>query len=266
VATRLVGSPLIDNNAISVSDLSVAYRDHLALSGVSGRFAAGSLTAVVGPNGAGKSTLLAALAGQLRLRSGSVNTHCDARHRLAFLPQQISVDRSFPLRVIDVVTMGLWRQLGPWRGAKRTVLAQAAAALEHVGLSGVEDRCIAALSVGQFQRVLFARLLLQNATILLLDEPFNAVDVKTTRDLMALVTQWHAESRTVIAVMHDLDLVRTHFPQTLLLANRPVAWGPTAVVLEHASRDHLHQTHTRQSLSLAGIFKDVLRTADSTLS
>jgi len=266
MATGLVGSPLSRNNAIVVSNLSVAYRDHIALSGINGVFAAGSLTAVVGPNGAGKSTLLAALAGQLRLRSGNIAIHPDMRHRLAFLPQQASVDCSFPVHVIDVVTMGFWRQLGPWRGAERTALAQAAAALEHVGLSGFENRCIATLSVGQFQRVLFARLLLQDASILLMDEPFSAVDAKTTRDLMTLVTQWHAESRTVIAVMHDLDLVRAHFPQTLLLANRPVAWGPTAVVLEHASRDHLHQAHTRQSLSPAEIFNDVIRTADSTLS
>ncbi len=88
-----------------------------------------------------------------------------------------------------------------------------------------------ALSGGQFQRVLFARLLLQDAAIILLDEPFRAVDTKTVEDLLRLIGRWHSEGRTVIAALHDLDQVRAHFPKTLLIAREVVAWGPTKQVL-----------------------------------
>ena len=101
-------------------------------------------------------------------------------------------------------------------------------ALAAVGLDGFENRPIGTLSGGQMQRVLFARVLLQDARLILLDEPFNAIDAKTTADLMALVRRWHGEGRTVLAVLHDMELVRAHFPETLLLARGPVAWGPTA--------------------------------------
>jgi zinc/manganese transport system ATP-binding protein len=100
-----------------------------------------------------------------------------------------------------------------------------------VGLSGFENRGIGTLSGGQMQRMLFARVLLQDARLIVLDEPFNAIDTKTSADLMALVQQWHAEKRTVLAALHDMDLVRAHFPETLLLARGKVAWGATAEVL-----------------------------------
>jgi zinc/manganese transport system ATP-binding protein len=87
------------------------------------------------------------------------------------------------------------------------------------------------LSSGQFQRVLFARLLVQDAHLIVLDEPFTAIDARTTQDLLRLVRTWHGEGRTVIAVLHDLDQVREHFPDTLLLARESIAWGATAQVL-----------------------------------
>ena len=103
--------------------------------------------------------------------------------------------------------------------------------MDAVGLSGFEDRAIATLSGGQMQRMLFARLLLQDAHVIVLDEPFNAVDAKTSADLFDLVQRWHGERRTVLTAMHDIDFVRAHFPETLLLAREPVAWGHTANVL-----------------------------------
>ncbi|MGP0092703.1 MAG: ATP-binding cassette domain-containing protein, partial [Xanthobacteraceae bacterium] len=90
---------------------------------------------------------------------------------------------------------------------------------------------ISSLSGGQMQRMLFARLLLQDSPVMVLDEPFNAIDAKTAADLVALVERWHADKRTVLVALHDLDLVRAHFPETLLLAREPVAWGRTADVL-----------------------------------
>ena len=101
-----------------------------------------------------------------------------------------------------------------------------------VGLTGFERRPISTLSGGQMQRALFARLLLQDASLILLDEPFTAIDAKTTADLLDLVRRWHEEARTVVAVLHDLEVVRRVFPRTLLIAREPVAWGETAEVLK----------------------------------
>ncbi len=115
------------------------------------------------------------------------------------------------------------------------MLARVHSALQTVGLQGFDQHPVGTLSSGQLQRVLFARLLVQDAPLVLLDEPFSAVDSTTTAALLALVLQWHAEGRTVVAVLHDEAQVRTHFPQTLLLARECIAWGPTPQVLSDAN-------------------------------
>ena len=217
--------------SIQLRDVTVSYQRHPAVHHLSGCFEAGSLTAIVGPNGAGKSSLMQALAGQAETCSGEVTFSAGARRQLAYLPQQSQLDRSFPLSVLDVVMLGHWARLGPWRSAGASQRAQAQQALAAVGLVGFDQRRIGELSAGQLQRVLFARVLLQDARVILLDEPFNAIDARTTADLLALVARWHAQERTVVAVLHDLDQVRAHFPQTLLLAREAIAWGPTAQVL-----------------------------------
>jgi zinc/manganese transport system ATP-binding protein len=217
--------------AIAVEDLTVSYRQHPAVHHLSCRFEPGSLTAVIGPNGAGKSSLLDALTGRVQPTTGRVHTAGLPRTALAYLPQQSGIDRSFPLGVLDVVMLGAWPRIGWLRGASAAQRDAALRALAAVGLAGFDSRLIAELSVGQFQRVLFARVLVQDAPVVLLDEPFNAIDTRTTADLMRLVQQWHAEGRTVIAVLHDLAQVREFFPLTLLLARECVAHGPTAAVL-----------------------------------
>jgi zinc/manganese transport system ATP-binding protein len=125
--------------------------------------------------------------------------------------------------------VGAHRQLA--RGLTAADRSRVLQALAAVGLAGFEQRWLGELSVGQVQRVLFARVLLQDAGLILLDEPFNAIDARTTADLLALLVRWRDEGRTVVAVLHDLDQVRVHFDQTLLLARETVAWGPTAEVL-----------------------------------
>ena len=130
-----------------------------------------------------------------------------------------------------MVAMGLWRRTGLFGGIDRKARDTIEQALAAVGLTGFEDRAIATLSGGQMQRMLFARLLLQDARLIVLDEPFNAVDAKTSADLFDLVRRWHGEQRTVLAAMHDIDFVRGNFPETLLLAREPVAWGQTTTVL-----------------------------------
>ena len=218
--------------AITLRDITVAYRGHPAVHHVSGRFVPGSMTAVVGPNGAGKSSLLAAIVGQLPLAQGHVELSAGLKGRIAWLPQHHDVDRSFPISVQDLVALGHWRLLGSLRGLGASHKQAVQQALAAVGLVGFEKRVISELSAGQFQRALFARVLLQDAPVILLDEPFNAIDARTTADLLAVVRRWHQQQRTVIAVLHDLDQVRKHFDQTLLLARHCVAWGPTAQVLD----------------------------------
>jgi zinc/manganese transport system ATP-binding protein len=191
----------------------------------------GARIAVVGPNGAGKSTLLKAIAGALKPLSGAIAFPQSARPRIGYLPQQAEIDRRFPIRAFEFVAMGLWPQRGAFSGFSRADRERVGAAFRAVGLEGFERRAIGAVSGGQLQRLLFARLLLQDAELILLDEPFTAIDARTTEDLLALVQAWSAQGRTVIAALHDLDLVRAAFPETLLLARDPIAWGDTAETL-----------------------------------
>ena len=217
--------------SIRLHDLTVAYQGHPAVHHISGEFLPGSLTAIVGPNGAGKTSLLAAIMGSLPSRPGAVCVDASLRGRIAWLPQQAAIDRSFPIRVFDLVALGHWARVGSFGALNDAQRHAVMRALLAVGLGGFERRSIGELSAGQFQRVLFARVLLQDAPVILLDEPFNAIDARTTADLLAVVARWHAEARTVIAVLHDLEQAREHFDHTLLLARRCVAWGPTAEVL-----------------------------------
>ena len=221
--------------AVWCDNLTISYRQHPAVHHLSCRFATGSLTAIVGPNGAGKSSLLDALVGKVPPSTGRVQLGTPGKARIAYLPQQSQIDRSFPLRVDDVVMLGAWGTLGLFGGASAGVQRRGQQALAEVGLSGFGRRLIGELSVGQFQRVLFARVLMQDAPLILLDEPFNAIDARTTGELLGLVHRWHREGRTVLAVLHDLEQVRAHFPSTLLLAREGLAHGPTAQVLSPAN-------------------------------
>ncbi|MEA2935398.1 MAG: zinc/manganese transport system ATP-binding protein [Variibacter sp.] len=217
--------------ALTFRDLTLGYERHPAVHHLSGEVAPGSLLAVVGPNGAGKSTLFKGVAGLIKPLAGVIERAGVDPADIAYLPQSADIDRTFPISVYDLVAMGLWRRSGLLGGIGRSHRNQIDTAISAVGLSGFEARQIGSLSGGQMQRALFARLLLQDARVILLDEPFNAIDAKAAADLFAIVQRWHQEKRTVIAALHDIDLVRTGFPQTLLLAREPVAWGPTSQVL-----------------------------------
>ena len=212
-------------------DLTLGYDRHPAVHHLSGSVDAGALVAVVGPNGAGKSTLFKGIVGALAPLSGRIDLNGLRRLDIAYLPQVADIDRSFPIGVYDMVAMGLWRTTGLFGGIGAKERDKIHHAIAAVGLTGFEERPIGSLSGGQMQRVLFARLLLQEARLIVLDEPFSAIDAKTVTDLLDLVQRWHGENRTVLAALHDLDLVRAHFPEALLLAREPVAWGPTRDVL-----------------------------------
>lgn len=215
-----------------------------AVNGVSLHLLRGQVHAVIGTNGAGKSTLIKGIMGVLRPMTGSVRIQGAGRSALAWLPQAAELDRSFPTTVLDLVAMGAWRRVGGWRGFGGEELDCCMQALETVGLADAADRGVDTLSGGQMQRALFARMLVQDAPVLLLDEPFAAVDSHTAEDLMALLCGLHGQGRTVIAVLHDLDLVRDHFPECLLLSGSVVAWGDTAATLSEA---HLKAARQRQA-------------------
>ena len=216
---------------IKFRDVTLGYDRHPAVHHLNGEVAQGALLAVVGPNGAGKSTLFRGLAGILKPLSGSIDLGGLDVRDIAYLPQSVDIDRTFPISVFDLVGTGLGRSTGFFGGMGKSAREKITQALAAVGLNGFENRSIGTLSGGQMQRMLFARVLLQDARLIVLDEPFNAIDAKTSADLLALVKRWHGEGRTVLAALHDMDLVRAHFPETLLLARGPVAWGATAQVL-----------------------------------
>jgi zinc/manganese transport system ATP-binding protein len=216
--------------ALSCDNLTLGYDRHPAVHHLQCSFGRGTMVAVVGPNGAGKSTLLKAIAGELDPIEGRYRLGV-ARSRVDYLPQRGELDLSFPVSVFDMVAMGLWRQIGPFGGLKPAHEKLVRETLARVGLSGQEQRPIGTLSGGQLQRARFARLLLQDAELLLLDEPFNAIDSRTIEDLAAIMQEWHAEGRSIVAVLHDLELVRRVFPHCLLLAREQLGFGPTAEVL-----------------------------------
>jgi zinc/manganese transport system ATP-binding protein len=223
--------------ALRFHDLTLGYDRHPAVHHLDGVVEQGSLIAVVGPNGAGKSTLFKGVVGALKPLAGGIERNGFAARDIAYLPQVAEIDRSFPINVYDMVAMGLWRRKGLFGGIEREDHAAIEAGLAAVGLTGFEQRGIGTLSGGQMQRMLFARLLVQDSRVIVLDEPFSAIDSKTSADLMRLVRQWQRERRTVLAATHDVELVRANFPLTLLLAREPVAWGATREVLTAENLD-----------------------------
>jgi zinc/manganese transport system ATP-binding protein len=212
-------------SAVRLHDLTLGYERHPAVHHLDGVFQAGRLTAVVGPNGSGKSTLLKGVAGALHPLSGRIELEGVDPREIAYLPQDHGVDRGFPMMLEDLVALGLWRRRGLFGGLGRADKARVADAFAAVGLTGFERRPIGSVSGGQLQRALFARVLVQDARLVLLDEPFTALDARTEADLIDLVKRWPGEGRTVVMVLHDLPLVRSLCADALLLAREPVAWG-----------------------------------------
>jgi len=221
--------------AIELQQVWLGWGERVAVRDASGTFLQGSLTAVVGPNGAGKSTLVKAMAGRLSPLRGHIRIDPRLAGSLACLPQSAELDLSFPISTFDLVALGAWHRLGAWRGMDAAGRDAVEAALHTVGLAGFGHQPVDTLSGGQLQRALFARLILRDAQVILLDEPFAAVDRATTEDLLALLHQWHHQGRTLITVLHDLDMVRAYFPQAVLLGGQVVDWGPSDRVLGAAN-------------------------------
>ncbi|MGL6208308.1 MAG: metal ABC transporter ATP-binding protein [Paracoccaceae bacterium] len=225
--------------ALSVKGLSVAYAEMPVVKAVDAGFVVGAMTGIIGPNGAGKSTLLKASLGIVPRLAGEVSVFgqplAKARHRIAYVPQRASVDWDFPATVLDVVRMGMYRQvglLGRYSAAQR---AFTLACLERVGMVDFARRQIGQLSGGQQQRVFLARALAQSADLYMLDEPFAGVDAATERALVDVLQGLRSEGLTVIAVHHDLGTVRDYFDQVLLLNQSRIAMGPVATTFTKAN-------------------------------
>ena len=226
--------------ALLCQDLTLCHGNVEAVHELDFRLERGSLTALIGPNGSGKTTLLNAVVGLHRPRSGRIDLDPALGRSLAYLPQNAGLDREVPVTVRDVVALGAWRRTGSFGALGPAAAAAVDAAVRRVGLAGLGSRLISALSGGELQRVLFARLLVEDAQLILLDEPFNAVDAQTREDLFQVIHEWHGERRTVLVVLHDLDLVRSNFPDVLLLAGKRVAQGATSATLTPANLQRAH--------------------------
>jgi zinc/manganese transport system ATP-binding protein len=237
--------------AIRLVNLTLGYDRRPAVHHLDGEIAPGEGLAVCGPNGAGKSTLLKGLAGLLAPLGGAIDFVGASRRAAAYLPQVVDIDRAFPINVRDFVAMGALARIGLWAALNGAERARVASAIETVGLVGFESRTLETLSGGQMQRALFARLIVQDQPIVLLDEPFGAIDEATIDDLLALIARWRAEGRTVVAVLHELDIVRRAFPQTLLLARECIFWGDT--------RDALCQKNLVQARAMSEAFDERAR-------
>ena len=199
----------------------------------------GSMLAIVGPNGAGKSTLVKAvldltprLSGEVRFFGGTLD---DARARIAYVPQRAGVDWDFPARAVDVVLMGLYRELGWLRIAGRRHREKALACLAQVGMADFASRQIGQLSGGQQQRVFLARALAQDADLYLLDEPFAGVDAASEAVLLTLLHGLRAEGRTIVCVHHDLATVMRDFDRVLIVNRTRIAEGPVATAFTAAN-------------------------------
>lgn len=220
--------------AIRLTDLTVGQRKSspdFILRGISGQFNQGSMTAILGPNGAGKSTLIKTIVGFLKPSSGKVEIAPSLDCQISLLPQLSEIDKSFPITVHDLVALGAWRRIGPFRSYSEEERTRIRHALAQVGLQHQAKQLIGTLSGGQLQRALFARLIVRDPQVFLLDEPLTAIDEDTCEDLVRIMQSWYQAGRTVIAVLHDAALVEKVFPETLLLAGEQVAWGKTADVL-----------------------------------
>ncbi|EJF89995.1 hypothetical protein ME1_00156 [Bartonella vinsonii subsp. arupensis OK-94-513] len=203
---------------------TLGYGSRIAIKNFSANLKAGSLVAIMGDNGAGKSTLLKAIAGLIKPLKGKITKR--KKSQIAYLAQQCDIDQTFPIDVEALIKTGLWSFCGLWKN-QRPYYSKIQNALEMVGLSTLASRSLDTLSSGQLQRALFARIIVQDADIILLDEPFNGVDRNTQKDLLALITHWQQQGRTVLTALHDPLVVQEYFPQMIQINRQNACYGET---------------------------------------
>lgn len=216
---------------LQIRDLALGYPNLTLCRQLSFDIQAGTTLAVLGANGAGKSTFVKTLLGLMAPLAGQLHWPAGQPHDIGYLAQMTEFDRHFPIRVRDLAAMGAWRGFGLWSGLDRAKRQQVAAALDEVGVAALANRSLHTLSGGQLQRTLFARVIMQDAPLILLDEPFAAVDQSTEAHLLAIIERWRDEGRAVILVVHDLSAVLDHCSHALLLGGGQATHGLVDAVL-----------------------------------
>lgn len=231
-------------HALDIQDLTVAYHENPVLWDLDLTIPQGMIQGIVGPNGAGKTTLIKAVLNLVPRAAGQVEilgkSYAENRHLLAYVPQRSSVDWDFPITVFNVVLMGSYGRLGWIRRPGKKERREAAEALERVGLADLAHRQISQLSGGQQQRTFLARALMEQAMVYLMDEPFQGVDAKTERAIVALLKDLRSDGRTVIAVHHDLQTVESYFDRVTFLNVKHIVSGPVSEVF---TEDNIHRTY-----------------------
>ncbi len=250
---------------LSVYDLTVAYHRKPVIWDVGFDVPPGKLVGVVGPNGAGKSTLLKACMDLIPRASGRVEvfgkSYRENQHRVGYVPQRESVDWDFPISAVEVVAMGLYRQIGWCRRVRRKHIEAAREALHRVGIAELADRQISQLSGGQQQRTFLARALVQDADLYLMDEPFAAVDAATEKAIVAILRDMKSAGKTALVIHHDLQTVPEYFDYVVLLNMRIVAFGPTEDVF---TNENLQKTYGGR-LTLLDQATEAMRRRDKSL-
>ncbi len=216
---------------LSAAGLTLGYRDVTVVGDVAFELARGDVLAVVGHNGSGKSTLIKTLLGTLPPLAGGLDWHAGRPETIAYLGQRMEFDSRFPIRVRDLAAMGAWSGLGLLGRVDDACRARVGSALERTGTAHIADMPLHQLSAGQLQRALFARTMVQDAPLILLDEPFTAVDQTTEAALLTLIDSWADEGRAVILVLHDLSAVLQHCAAALLLGEGRALFGSPKEIL-----------------------------------
>ncbi len=239
------------SHAVDIRNLTVAYGRTVVLDDVTLAIPAGTATAIVGPNGAGKSTLIKGMLGLVPVLAGSVSIigqpYRAHRLKVAYVPQRTSVDWDFPATVFDVVQMGTYGRLNWLQRPGRAEREVTINALDRLGIVDLKDRQIGELSGGQQQRTFLARALVQEAPVLVLDEPLQGVDAVTEETIVGIFHAERAAGRTVLCVHHDLSTAGTYFDRAAVLNGRLIAEGPVGTTL---TKDNLAKAYGR-ALSFA---------------
>ncbi len=203
--------------SIEIKNVFAGYGRHSVLDDVSLTMRPGDFLAITGPNGGGKSTFIKLVCGLIQPTSGYVEKQGLAQHDVAYLPQHNTLDNYFPITVKDVVSMGLYHKVGPWRKYTSEDHQKIFECIEKVGLLDFADQQIATLSGGQFQRMLFARLMIQDAKVLFLDEPFSAIDDVTSELFIELLKDWNRQGKTIAVILHDVHMLSAHFDHVIYI-------------------------------------------------
>lgn len=219
-----------EKTMIRLDNAALGYAQHTVVSDVSISISAGSLTAITGANGEGKTTFLNTVVGFQSVLQGKLEINLPVSS-VGYLPQNSGVDCRFPFSLFDFVSTGLWHRVGPQRAIRRDSRDAIKLALRQTGLSSMTGAPLGMLSGGQWQRARFARLILQDSPLILLDEPFASIDEHTTADLLNIIHHWHAQGRTILAVLHDRRQILQHFPQSLLFEQGKVIHGESQILL-----------------------------------